>query len=268
MKLSIGGYSFFNTQQEGKMDIFGYLESVKYRYGLDTVDFWNGQFEGADFSKLPDESFVHKVREAMDEKGMTLINYAVDGAHIWDADPEKREVLYERALAHLNIAEILGAKSVRIDTGGVFGNNPAFTMEMSDEQFEYTVKRYREFCERGAMNGYMVGPENHVGPSLSPIKMKEIAESVDHPNYGILLHIGRWKEEAEKGDEIVAPWIYHTHFDARTAVAEDATQKIQMFLDNGYDGFWGIEHNAEKNQYTEMEWLIGSVKRLLVNIER
>ncbi|MBS4223528.1 sugar phosphate isomerase/epimerase family protein [Lederbergia citrea] len=266
MKLSIGGYSFFNTIREGKMDIFGYLETVRYRYGLDKVDFWNGQFS-LDFSTVPEESYVQKVREAMDEKGMTLVNYAVDGAHIWDADPEERERLYERALGHLKVAEILGAKTVRIDTGGVFGNNPEFDMNMSDEQFEYIVKRYREFSKRGANNGYMVGPENHIGPSLSPVQMKKIAEAVDHPNYGILLHIGRWKEEADKGDEMVAPWVYHTHFDASTAVAEDAEEKISMLLENGFDGYWGIEYNADKNQYTEIEWIIGTVKRLLVNLK-
>lgn len=268
MKISIGGYSFFNTFLEEKMDIFGYLESVKYRYGLDTVDIWNGQFTigEPDFSRVPDEEFLKKVREAMDEKGLTLINYAVDGAHIWDADPDKREQLYQNALGHLNAAEILGAKTVRIDTGGVFGNDPAFNMNMTDEQFEYIVKRYREYCERGAQNGYMVGPENHIGPSLSPVQMKKIAEAVDHPNFGILLHIGRWREEAEKGDEMVAPWVCHTHFDARTAVAEDAQDKIRMLQENGFDGYWGIEYNADKNQYVEMEWILGTVKRLLATL--
>ena len=269
MKISIGGYSFFNTQQEGKMDVFGYLETVKYRYGLDTVDLWNGQFPdcGSKFENVPEESYFIKVREALDEKGMTLINYAVDGAHIWHADPEERDRLYELALKHLRAAEILGAKTVRIDTGGVFGSNPEFAMIMSDEQFEYIVNRYREFSERGANNGYKVGPENHIGPSLSPIQLRKIAEAVNHPNFGILLHIGRWKEEAEKGDELVAPWVCHTHFDSRTAVAEDAEDKIRMLFENGYDGYWGIEDNAPKNQYTEIEWIIGTVKRQLVNLE-
>ncbi|MBO1005334.1 sugar phosphate isomerase/epimerase family protein [Pseudogracilibacillus auburnensis] len=268
MKLSIGGYSFFNTHLEDKMDIFGYLETVRYRYGLDSIDFWNGQFAKGDFSYIPEDSYVQKIREALDERELTLVNYAVDGAHIWHSDPEERERLYERALQHFHIAEILGAKTVRIDTGGVFASQDGFDISMSDEQFEYIVKRYKEFSERGANNGYMVGPENHIGPSLSPIQMKKIAEAVDHPNYGILLHLDRWQEEADKGDEIVAPWVYHTHFDARTAKAEDAEDKVKMLIENGYDGYWGIEHNAEKNQYIETEWLISSVKRILANVEQ
>src|SRR5690606_11922276 len=122
------------------------------------------------------------------------------------------------------------------------------------------------YCERGAQNGYTVGPENHIGPSLSPVQMKKIAEAVDHPNFGILLHIGRWKEEAENGDEMVAPWVCHTHFDARTAVAEDAQDKIRMQQENGFDGYWRIEYNADKNQYVEIEWILGTVKRLLATL--
>lgn len=44
MNISIGGYSFYNTFLEGKMDVFGYLETVKYRYRMDAVDLWNGFF--------------------------------------------------------------------------------------------------------------------------------------------------------------------------------------------------------------------------------
>jgi len=112
MKLSIGGYSFNNTFLEGKMDVFGYLETVKYRYGLDTVDLYNGFF--VDKSKpiweLADEDYIIKIREALDEKEMTVVNYAIDGAHIWDPDPDMRRRLYENAQQHLRVAEILGAE--------------------------------------------------------------------------------------------------------------------------------------------------------------
>lgn len=262
MKLSIGGYSFFNTIKEGKMDVFGYLETVKYRYHLDTVDLWNGQFCESRSSNssnwtLPDESVLKKIRQAMDEKGLTLINIAIDGAHIWDPDPDQREELYQNAVAHLRAAVLLGAKTVRIDTGGRGLNT------FTDEQLEHVVKRYREYCQHAADNGYRIGPENHMGPSLIPTEVKRLAEAVDHPNFGFLLHLNRWQEDQEIGDEIVAPWVYHTHFDARTAVLPNAVDKINMLKKSGFDGYWGVEYNAEKHQYTEMEWLLASVKRLL-----
>ena len=67
MKISIGGYSFFNTQQEGKMDIFGYLRNCE-------VPIWfrhSGSMERTisrlwlKFENIPEESYFIKVREAL-----------------------------------------------------------------------------------------------------------------------------------------------------------------------------------------------------------
>ncbi|MGE7824167.1 sugar phosphate isomerase/epimerase family protein [Paenibacillus sp. NPDC093718] len=173
MNISIGGYSFYNTFLEGKMDVFGYLETVKYRYRMDAVDLWNGFFIDRSDSvyKLADKSYIRKIREALDEKEMRVVNFAVDGAHLWDPDPDLRQRLYENALVHLDAAEILGAETVRIDTGGSYkGSEP-----MTYEQFEYTVKRYREYADRAADGGYTIGPEYHMGASLLPREMKRLA---------------------------------------------------------------------------------------------
>ena len=42
MRISIASYSFHGLTGAGMMDIFGYLESVKYRYRLDAADIWSG----------------------------------------------------------------------------------------------------------------------------------------------------------------------------------------------------------------------------------
>ncbi len=56
MNISIASYSFHKTIAAGKMDVFGYLESCKYRYRLDTADIWNGLLRSTD----PD--YASKVR--------------------------------------------------------------------------------------------------------------------------------------------------------------------------------------------------------------
>ncbi|MEK8127632.1 TIM barrel protein [Paenibacillus filicis] len=263
MKISIGGYSFCNTMKEGKMDTFGYLESSKYRYNLSTVDLWNGTFPGVmeDIFKVPDEAYIHKLRQALDEKDMTVVNIAVDGAHLWDADPDRRKMLYDNAVAYLGYSAILGAKTVRIDTGDKT-SEPA-----TEEQVEYVIKHFHELSVRAADLGLIVGPENHMGSSKSPHYLKKVAEGVNHPNFGILLHMGRWSEDEEIGDSLVAPWVYHTHFDGRTAGTEQGEQLVRTLLDAGYDGYWGIEYNAPGNQYLEMEWAIASVKRTLAKVQ-
>ncbi|GGG65114.1 sugar phosphate isomerase/epimerase family protein [Paenibacillus radicis (ex Gao et al. 2016)] len=262
MKISIGGYSFNNTMNEGKMDTFGYLESSKYRYGLDTVDLWNGTFDKArqDIFTLPDESYIRKVREAIDEKGMKVINIAVDGAHLWDADPEKRKMLFGNAEAYMKIASTLGAATVRIDTGDK-SSDPS-----TEEQLDYNIKQFRVLSQLAADLGMIVGPENHMGSSKDPNYLKQLAEGVNHPSFGILLHMGRWAVDEEIGDALVAPWVYHTHFDGKTVASDKAESLVRTLLDAGYDGYWGIEYNSPANQYMEMEWAIASVKRILASV--
>jgi len=236
VKISIGGYSFANTMNEGKMDTFGYLESSKYRYGLDTVDLWNGTFLGSrqDIFALPDEAYIHKLREAIDEKGMKVVNIAVDGAHLWDADPERRKMLFSNAVAYLNISQTLGASSVRIDTGD------KQSVPETPEQIEYVVEKFQQLSKIAAELGLIVGPENHMGSAKNPHYLKKVAEGVNHPNFGILLHMGRWDVDEEIGDGLVAPWVYHTHFDGKTVASDKAHQLVKTLLDVGYDGYWGI----------------------------
>lgn len=267
MNISIGAYSFNNTYLDGKMDVFGYLETVKYRYRMDEVDLWNGFFidrSSTPIMKLANESYIRKIREALDEKEMRVVNFAIDGAHLWDPDKEMRQHLYDNALIHLRASVILGAETVRIDTGGSYEDFEA----MSDEQFEYTVKRYQQFANFAADHGFLIGPENHMGASLNPNEMKRLAEAVDHPSFGFLVHLGRWKENQAEGDSIVAPWAYHTHFDEESIDSAHALETIHMLQQTGYKGYWGVEYNAPNNQYIETELLITKVKKLLIEAEQ
>ena len=250
MKISIAGYSVHGLLSEGTIDIFGYLESCRYRFGLDTADIWNGL--------LPtlDDDFIRKVRHGLDERELTLVNYHADGCHVWEDSPEARATNRERAFQHLRVAAALGAKTVRIDTGGKLER-------MTAEQREIISDQFREYCIFGQEHGFAVGPETHWGLSLIADNMEEIAKTVAHPSYGILLHIGHWeKGDPDEGDRRLAPYAVHTHVDANithTCLAE----KIQLLLDAGYTGCWGVEHHSKQNEYAEIAVQLALVRRVL-----
>ncbi|MBP2001967.1 sugar phosphate isomerase/epimerase [Paenibacillus shirakamiensis] len=264
MKVAIGGYSFNHLFLEGSMDIFGYLETVKYRYRLDAVDLWNAQIaeRTLPFLTLFDDQKLRLIRLALEERELPLLNIAVDTAHIWDPNPEVRERLHQNALAHLRASVLLGAQSVRIDTGA-HGDS-----EFSDEAFDFIAGRYREYCAFAAEHGMRLGPENHMGPSLVPSELVRLAKAVDEPNFGVLLHMNRWSEDRECGDESIAPWVYHVHFDAKTAVLDDAANKVNMLKDAGYEGYWSLEHNAPADRsYIETEYLLSRIKKHLADAD-
>ena len=249
MNVCIASYSFHGLVAEGRMDVFGYLESIKYHYGLDAADIWNGMLP------TTDADFIRKVRVAMDEKELVLANLCVDGAHLWDPDPDRREELRRNALAHLEAGAALGAETVRIDMGG---REP----EMSPEQFDVIVERYREYCGFAADHGFRVGPENHFGPALVQDNMQRVHDAVDHPAWGVLLHFGHWNEDEEGGDRLAAPWAMHTHV-PQNIVETCLVERMTMLRDAGYEGYWGVEHHSAENEYAQVEWQLAEVRRVV-----
>jgi sugar phosphate isomerase/epimerase len=243
-KISIASYAFHGLLREGRIDLFGYLESCKYRYHLQTADIWNGMLLSTQ------DDYLAKVKDALDERELVLANLCVDGAHIWEDDPDVRERHYQNGLAFLHAAEVLEARTIRIDAGG---REDTFT----DEQFDWIVKRFKEYAQRAYDNGYKVGPENHWGAEVIPENMKRICEAVDHPAFGVLLHF-----RGNEGDRVMAPWAMHTHISWE--ITESCLEEsMSMLRDAGYDGYWGVEHHTGRNEYTEVAIQVAKVRDVL-----
>ena len=61
MKVSVASYSFHGMINAGEMDVFSYLDLLKYRYHVDYADIWT---EGC--LKTLDVDFLKRIRKAMD----------------------------------------------------------------------------------------------------------------------------------------------------------------------------------------------------------
>jgi sugar phosphate isomerase/epimerase len=244
MNIAIASYAFHGLLRAGQIDLFGYLESCRYRYDLRTADIWNGMLTSLD------DAYLAKVKSALRERELTLVNLCVDGPHIWEDDPAVRERHYQQALRYLEVTEFLGAQTLRIDAGV---RADTFT----DEQFDGIVTRFREYAQRAYDHGYKVGPENHWGAEVVPENMKRICEAVDHPGFGVLLHF-----RGNAGDALMAPWAMHTHISwdiTEGALAEHLT----MLRDTGYTGCWSVEHHSGQDEYAEVAVQLAKVRAVL-----
>jgi sugar phosphate isomerase/epimerase len=161
-----------------------------------------------------------------------------------------REKNYQNALAHLYAAEFLGAKTIRIDAGV---HEDSFT----NQQFDWIVKRYKEYAQRAFDNGYKVGPENHWGAEVVPENMKRLCEAVNHPAFGMLLHF-----RGNAGDTLMAPWAMHTHL-SWDICEEHVVESMEMLRSAGYQGCWGVEHHSGKKEYTEVAIMVARVRSVL-----
>src|SRR5262249_51794373 len=119
--ISVASYSFHRLLESGKQDIFSYITDCK-RLGCTLLDPWVGHLptldtDGAELTTEQAE-FVNKVKTAADQAMLPFGCVAVDGAHIYEPDAEGRHKNRQRAYRWLEIAHQLGARQIRIDTGG------------------------------------------------------------------------------------------------------------------------------------------------------
>ncbi len=252
LKLSILSYSFRGLLGEGKMDVFGYLETCKYRFGVDAADIWTG------FLPSRDEPYLKKVRDALDEREMVLADLCVDGAHVWEDKAEDREKNHRAALEWLNAAAILGARFMRTDAGGRADT-------WTDEQFAHIVERYREYARFAQDHGFRVGAENHWGTERTWANLKKLYEAVGHPAFRISFHIGSWTgSDAERAaaDRAVCPWAGHTHI-AWDVCEGPLEEKLANLWNAGYDGYYSVEHHSAANEYRNVAIQLAKVRSVL-----
>ncbi len=107
--VSIASYSFHGLIAAGQMNVFGYLESCRYRYHLNTADIWNGLL-GSDPKTYLQDGFIAAVASGLRQRDLYLANYHADDCHVWEADAEQRAAHELLALAHLRAAAAMGAK--------------------------------------------------------------------------------------------------------------------------------------------------------------
>lgn len=255
VKVSIATYAYHGLLADGVMDVFGCLETVRFRHGLRAVDIWN-DFTPNELAFDPD--FQAKVRRGLDERELIHANYCVDGCHVWWDSPAERMAARKVAMKQLQAGVAMGARTVRIDAGGV-------GTEWTDEQFDTIAETMRRFAQFAYDHGIKAGPESHWGPELVPDNMERLARAVDHPGFGILIHVGHWENaSADEGDRRLASWCMHTHVDAQTTETRLA-DAIDIFQQAGYDGYWGVEHHTGRNEYAEVAYQVAAVQRALAD---
>lgn len=251
-QFSIASYSFHRALAAGQQDMFGYIADSK-ALGMAQLDPWNGHLTpvksedeviraGQDpahvtFAAQSDE-YLARVRAAADAAGLPFGCLAVDGAHIYEDDPGKRQANRHAAYRWLDVAHKLGAKQLRIDAGG--------TPDLPDAMLAIIVEGYRDLSARARLLGIEIVMENHWGASRTPENVVKILEAV--PGVGLLMDSNNWEPGTQRrGWELCAKYARSVHvktfsFDADgNEPSVDLAAFIGIMRDAGYDGVWGIE---------------------------
>ena len=278
LPVSCLSYSFNALVSEGMMDIFHFIETCRFRYGIDAADIWNGML-----GKYEDDAFINKVHRALQERQLVVPSIAADGAHLISAanrdTPEDRSRLRANQDRWMDIAKKLGAGFLRFDAGPMAGGALAGNTRepWKPEDFDYIVKRYKELAQKAYDWGFKVGNENHVTHSKYWPNMEKLIKAVDHPGFGICVHygdVGGWtphapetmRQDNEAFNRAAAKWTCHTHFG--WDYIEDAEwlhKNMSILREAGYKGYYSAECYAGQNELILTGIMMDRLKAILNN---
>ena len=176
------------------------------------------------------------------------------------SDAELRKAGVATAKKWLDAAATLGAKSMRVNTGGPLIAPPPVTGDVdsgvaglpkNDTLQTYlsnAVESYKEMADYGGKVGVKVTIENHWGIAANPTNIRIIIEEVNSPFCEASPDFGNWEYEylLYHGLNALAPYA-HTHVHAKywdRWKDMDVQRNVRIMLNSGYMGVFALEYEA------------------------
>jgi sugar phosphate isomerase/epimerase len=191
---------------------------------------------------------------------------------ICEPDAERRKAGVEVAKKWLDGAAILGAKSMRVNTGGptiapppgaeagTFKSPPGAKAGLFSDVAGYprndalaqylrnAIESYKEMADYGGRLGIKVTIENHWGVAANPINIRIIVEEVNSPFCEASPDFCNWEHEylLFHGLQALAPYA-HTHAHAKywdRWPNPDVQRNVRIMLNANYMGVFGLEYEG------------------------
>lgn len=190
MRFGFSSYSFNQRLKTGQMSLLDVIDWVADSPGehLELAVLSNG----AD-SPIPniesDPSFVTKVKNQADERGVTLSNMAI-GAEFFHDDPDKIAAEITRVKAYVDLAATLGITRMRHDVA--HRNEPGDDTPIFERALPMIVGAAKEIARYAADFGITTSLENHGFFVQSSDRVRRVIHAVDEPNFKTTLDIGNF----------------------------------------------------------------------------
>jgi sugar phosphate isomerase/epimerase len=171
---------------------------------------------------------------------------------ICEPDVEKRKAGVEVAKKWLDGAAMLGAKSMRVNSGGPRIAPPAVATAdypKADELAKYLahcIESFKEMADHGSKVGVKVTLENHWGLTANPIHIRIIVDEVKSPFCEASPDFCNWEQEylMYNGLKALAPYA-HTNVHAKywnRWKDNDVRRSVKIMMDAGFEGTFALEY--------------------------
>lgn len=280
MKISASTYSFQRLLNDGTYTQLSLIAKV-CEMGFDAIEFVDIMPpEGTS-----DADYAKQLRSECEKFGLEISNFTFGAEFILC---ENLEDEIAKVKSKIDIAEILGAKSIRHDaTSGPAGKSFEACLPI-------LADACREITEYAAAKGIRTMVENHGFFCQDSTRVERLASAVNHPNFGLLCDMGNFlcaDENPADAFGIVAPFAFYVHakdFHIKPAEGIDPGEgffrsrsgnylrgsiighgnvpiKSCLYALNrvGYDGMIAIEFEGMEDNITAMRIGLDNLKKYL-----
>jgi hydroxypyruvate isomerase len=248
--ISLAQWALVEEMRAGKWKNLDFPRIAREDFGLNGIEFVNTLFE------VPTETYLQQLKQNANDHGITMVLIMVDdegdGCSALQADRKQFEINHRK---WVDIAHYLGCHSIRTNCRGTQGVDKKQALEWATESYQYLL----EYAEPSGVNILI---ENHGGVSNDPHWMQTLMQRLNHPLVGCYPD---WRSPAPDFDNVnylrkLLP--YSKGMSYRNQPEDELTiRMIQMSIEEGYHGWYGIESSGREEIKRGIEllnkWVMG-----------
>ncbi len=258
-KLSLAAYSFRQSLESKKMDMFGFF-NLAADFGLDAVEptsYW--------FPKDADAGYFHRLKQHAFLLGLDISGTAIRNDFCLPPG-EKRDADLASIKLWIDRAAELDAPVIRVFGGTVpKGEDEAVVVARAVEGIESVLPHAAE-------KGVILAIENHGGITATPQQLLKIVTRVKAPpgTFGVNLDTGNFHGEDPYADMAqLAP--YAVNVQVKTEVSARGQKKaeadlariVSVLRDARYSGYIVLEYEAEEDAATAVPRSLKALRSLI-----
>lgn len=250
-KISLAEWSLHRALNSKEIDHLDFAAIAKNDFSINAIEYVNSFF----FNHAKDNAYLIEMKNRADDHGVKSLLIMCDNEGNLGEPEEKRRIqAVQNHYKWAEAAKFLGCHSIRVNARS-FGTY--------DEQIKLAADGLRRLVEFGDNIEINIIVENHGGLSSNGEWLSSVMKEVNHPRIGTLPDFGNFRIENDnwydryKGMKELMPYAKAVsakshEFDKNgDETGSDYYRMMDIVLENGYNGYVGIEYEGSK--HSEME---------------
>lgn len=267
IKFGISTYSYWHFEEK-KFPIETVIERAA-EFGVEGVDVLHRQMDINERNALDatGRAYCRKLKRHAFRNGVNLICLSTH-QNFLSPDPKARQAAVDHTLRCLDVADALGAASIRVN-GGRWntvkdfdefmkkrGLEPQLAGHTEDEAFEWAIDGLGKCLKRAEELGIVLALENHWGLSGTPEGLLRLLAPFNSPFIGALMDTGNFLEDPyEKLKAIASKTVFvqaKTYYGGGLwyTLELDYLRIARILAEAGYSGYVSLEMEGKEHADT------------------